>query len=122
MATREQVVSARADYIFVERPPGYEVNWDDQSQALLEISSACHRADCKKVLVVGPQTNVELTAFDILDLGKAIADIGIQVAVVELHNASNDAVSLLESSATNRGSPIRFFENIADAKTWLNVK
>ena len=89
---------------------------------MLELSAACEKAGCNKVLVVGPRTRVGLSAFDILELGKGIAKIGVQMAIVEIHDASDDAVSLLESAASNRGGAVRFFNNTRDAKQWLEIE
>jgi hypothetical protein len=43
------------------------------------------------------------------------------MAIVEMHDASNDAMSLLKSVAFNRGSRIQFFDNVEDAKGWLEI-
>ena len=121
MRNSEQTISIRPDHILIERPPGYEVVLREQSKDLLELSAASNRTGCKKVLVVGPRTKVCLSMFDILELGKRIAKLDIQMAIVEIHDASNDAVSLLKTVAFNRGSQIRFFDNVGDAKGWLEI-
>ena len=117
-----QLISTRRDHILIERSPGHEVSLDEQPEVLLELSAACEKAGCKKVLIVGPQTRVGLSAFDILELAKSIAEIGVQMAIVEIHDASHDAVSLLESAASNRGGAVRFFDNTRDAKQWLEIE
>jgi hypothetical protein len=122
MEKSAQTISTRRDHILIERAPGYEVSIDEQSEVLLELSAACEKAGCNKVLVVGPRARVVLSAFDILDLGKAIAKIGVQMAIVELHDASTDAASLLETAVSNRGGAIRFFDNTRDAKQWLEIE
>jgi hypothetical protein len=122
MGQSAQVISTHHDHILIERAPGYEVAIDEQPEALMELSAACEKAGCKKVLLVGPRTRVGLSAFDILDLGKEIARIGVQMAIVEIHDASDDAVSLLESAASNRGGAIQFFDNTRDAKQWLEIE
>jgi len=43
------------------------------------------------------------------------------MAIVEIHDASNDAMSLLKSVAFNHGSRIRFFDNVEDARGWLEI-
>ena len=122
MGQSVQTISTRSDHILIERSPGYEVAIDEQPAVLMELSAACEKAGCNKVMIVGPRTNVGLSAFDILELGKAIAKIGVQMAVVEIHDASNDAVSLLESATSNRGGAVRFFDNTRDAKQWLEIE
>ena len=122
MGNSAQVISIHRDHILIERAPGYEVSFDAQPEVLLELSATCEKAGCNKVLIVGPQTRVGLSAFDILELGKEIAKIGIQMAIVEIHDASDDALSLLESAASNRGGAVRFFDNTRDAKQWLEIE
>lgn len=122
MIRSAQTISTHHDHILVERAPGYEVSIDEQPEVLMELSAACEKTGCKKVLIVGPRTRVGLSAFDILDLGKEIARIGVQMAIVETHDASDDAVSLLESAASNRGGSIQFFDNTHDARKWLEIE
>jgi hypothetical protein len=121
MTTSVQTISIRPDHILVERPADYEVVLSEQSKDLLELSAASNETGCKKVLVVGPRTKVRLSPFDMLELGKRIAKLDLQMAIVEIHDASNDAMSLLKSVALNRGSRIRFFDNVDDAKRWLEI-
>jgi hypothetical protein len=116
-----QTISIHSDYVLVERPPGYEVVQSEQPTALLELSTACNEAGCKKVLVVGPSTKMSLSAFDLLELGQQIAKLGIQMAIADLHDASDDAMSLLETAALNRGGMVKFFDNERDAKDWLEI-
>ena len=121
MENPEQKISIRPDHILVERPPDYEVVLSEQSRSLLELSAACKETGCEKVLIVGPRTRVRLSPFDMLELGKQIAKLNVQMAIVEMHDASNDSMSLLKSVAFNRGSRIRFFDNVEDAKGWLEI-
>ena len=121
MENSEQKISIHPDHVLVERPPDYEVVLSEQSRDLLELSATCKETGCKKVLVVGPRTKVRLSPFDLLELGKRIAKLDVQMAIVEMHDASDDAMSLLKSVAFNRGSKIRFFNNMAEAKGWLEI-
>ena len=121
MATSEQKISVQPGYLLVERPQDYEVVWSEQPARLMEISAACKEAGCRKVLILGPRTKVRLSVLDIFDLGQEIAKFGLRIAVVELHDASNENVEFLENAATNRGGPIQFFDNEQDAKDWLGI-
>lgn len=87
----------------------------------MEISAFCKEAGCRKVLILGPRTKVKLSTLDVLNLGKMIAKLRLQVAVVELHDASNEDVRFLETVAINRGGPIKFFDNKQEAKDWLGI-
>ena len=58
---------------------------------------------------------------DIFNLGQEIANLGLRIAVVESHNASNKDVKFLETVVKNRGGPIQFFDNEQDAKDWLGI-
>jgi hypothetical protein len=114
-------MSIQPDYVLVERPEDFEVVADEQPEMLMEISAFCKAAARQKVLIVGPKTNVNLSQFDILDLGKEIADLNLRIAVVESHDASSEDVNFLETVALNRGGSIRFFDSREEAEGWLRT-
>jgi len=121
MGNTEQKMSIQSGYVLVERPQDYEVVWSEQPASLLELSAYCMEVGCRKVLIMGPKTKVRLAMTEIYQLGQEIAKLGLQIAVVELHDASNRNVEFLEDVAKNRGGPIQFFGNEKDAKDWLGV-
>lgn len=121
MAGSEQKISIQTNYVLVERPPGYEVVLADQPASLLEWSRVCESAGCKKVLVLGHNTKVRLSLMDIFELGQRVANLGLQIAVVESHDASASSVEFLESVATIRGGPLKFFADEQSAKDWLEI-
>ena len=121
MGTSKQRISSQSGYLLVERPPGYEVVWREETARLTEISAACQEARCRKVLILGTRTKVRLSVVEIFHLGQEIAKLGLRIAVVEMHDASNHDVEFLENVAMNRGGPIRFFDNEQDAKDWLGI-
>ena len=122
MSNSEQTLSIKPGFVLVERPPDYEVTLSDQSARLMEIFALCKEAGTQNVLVVGPRTNVNLSTIDIFNLGEQIAKLGLRIAVVEFHDASDGDVSFLENVATNRGGSMEFFTNQQDAIDWLGVK
>ena len=121
MGNNTSKLSIRSGYILVERPHSYEVALEDQPAELTRISATCTEANCRKVLVVGPSTTVRLSEMEIFHLGERIADMGLMIAVVETHDAMEKDVKFLENVVTNRGAPIRFFDNVEEAKIWLSV-
>ena len=122
MASSEQTLSIKRGYVVVVRPKAYEVTVNNQVARLSEISAVCKEAGCRKVLVLGPQTKVRLSTMDLFALGAKVAQLGLRVAVVESHDATSEDVRFLENVATNRGSPMQFFDNEQDAKNWLEVE
>ncbi len=88
---------------------------------LTEMSAACEEAGCRKVLILGPKTKVNLEIFDIYDLGEQIARLHLKIAIVESHDASKDDESFLENVAFNRGGPLQFFINEEEARDWLEI-
>ena len=122
MDNSEHKISIQPGYVLVERSQDYKVVWSEQPERLMEISAACKEAGCQKVLILGPRTNVRLSVSEIFDLGKELANLDLQVAVVELHDESNENVKLLENVTFNRGGSIQFFDNEQDAKDWLGVE
>ncbi len=114
-------MSIEPDYVLVERPEGFDVVADEQPAMLMEISAFCKAAARQKVFIFGPKTNVNLSQFDILDLGKEIAGLNLRIAVVESHDASSEDVNFLETVALNRGGSIRFFDSREEAEGWLRT-
>jgi hypothetical protein len=114
-------LSKQPGYILVEREPDSEVILDEQLDILADISTACKDAGCRNVLLLGPKTKVKLSIMDIFNLGQEIAKLGVRIAVVESHDASNEDVDFLEAVVFNRGRPIQFFDTKKDAKDWLGV-
>ena len=121
MGDSKYTISSRSGYVLVEREPGYEVVLEDQPAMLAAISAACKEANCRNVLLMGPRTTVSLSPMDVFDLGKAIAKLDLKFAVVEIHDAPDDEVDLLESVASNRGGAIEFFDTEQSAKNWLGI-
>jgi len=114
-------MSVKPEYVLVERTKGFKVDADDQPEMLRELSSVCEKAACHKVLILGNDTQVNLSAFDILALASEIAETKLRIAVVETHDASDDEVKFLESAVWNRGGYIRFFNSEAEARYWLRM-
>ena len=112
-------ISIQSDYVLVERPQDYEVTLNEQPTMLMDLSSVCKEADCRTALILGPRTKVNLSTFDILDLGQQIAKLDLRIAIVESHDASNEDVKFLENTVWNRGGYIRFFDSEIEAKYWL---
>ena len=121
MDNSEHKISVQPGYVLIERAQDYKVVWSEQPAFLREISAVCKEAGCQKVLILGPRTKVRLTMSEILDLGKGIAKLGVQIAVAESHDASNEDVKFLENTVGYRGVPFKFFDNEQDAKGWLGV-
>ena len=119
MSNPKQEISFQSGYVLVQRPAGYEVSISEVPAMLTEIDSACKESGCSKALILGPNTKVNLPADSIFELGKKIAEMGLQLAFVESHDASDKDVQLFKNVAQNRGGAIQFFDNISDAKDWL---
>ncbi len=114
-------ISIHPGYVLVERPQNHTVLLADQPTFLREVASVCEAASCGAVLIRGTSTKVKLSIMDVYELGKRIAGLGLQIAIVESHDASSSRVEFLESAATIRGGAIKFFDNEQHAKDWLGV-
>ena len=121
MGRPDYKISIQDGYVLVERPEGYEVAANALPAMLTELSEFSKIAGCQKVLVLGPKTKVNLALLDIYDLGSEIANLHLQIAMVESHDAPDEDVSFLENVVANRGDPIRFFDTEEEAKGWLEV-
>lgn len=112
-------MSYQSGYVLVERLPGHKVILSDMPAFLREISAFCDAAGCRKVLLRGPRTTVDLSTLDLYDLGEQIAGSRLQIAVVETHDASDEDEAFLETVVFNRGGPLQFFDAEEDARNWL---
>ena len=121
MSEPEYAISIQSGYVLVENPPDYDVFWIEQLPKLQEIAAACSEANSNKVLMRESNANVKLTVAEIFRLGEEVGKLNLKIAVVSTHDASKENERLLETAATTRGSPIRFFNKEQDAKDWLGV-
>ncbi len=121
MSDPEYAISIQPGYVLVENPPNYDVVWIEQPPKLQAISAACSGAAYRKVLIRESNANVKLTVTEIFRLGEEVGKLNLKIAVVSTHDASKENERLLETAATTRGSPVRFFNKEQDAKDWLGV-
>ena len=121
MGNSDYKISSQPGFVLVERPYDYEVVLDEQPATLTKISALCDETGCRKVLILGPKTKVNLSVLDIYDLGEVIAKSHLQIAIAESHDASKDDEDFLETVVFNRGGPLQFFDTEKEAKSWLGV-
>jgi hypothetical protein len=121
MGNADYKISIQPDYVLVERPKDYKVVLGEMPAMLAEMSVVCEEAGCRKVMILGPKTKVNLDTLDIYDLGEQIAKMHLQIAIVESHDASDDDESFLETVVFNRGGPLQFFITEEEAKDWLRI-
>ncbi len=114
-------ISIQSGYVLVEDPSDYEVVLSEQPAKLQAISSACSEVGYRKVLIRGTSAKSNLTVIDFYEFGNEVARMKMQIAIVTSLDASKADVKFLENVATNRGSPLRFFDDEQDAKDWLGV-
>lgn len=121
MTDPDYTISLQAGYVLVEDPPVYEVVLSEQLPKFKAISEVCAKVKCNKVLVRGETTKVRLTTVEMMDLGKEIARLGLRIAFVLTHDASQDNERFIIDVASAYGSPIQFFAHEEEAKAWLEV-
>lgn len=114
-------MSLQSGYVLVERPSGYEIVMETHVAEGQRLADFCKEVGCKKVLITGKDTKVDLEGLDLYDLGKELAQHHLQIAVVEIHDASEENVFFFQNVSTNRGGPINFFNTEEKAKEWLGV-
>jgi hypothetical protein len=114
-------ISRQPDFVLVERSPGAVVTINEQPAMFADIRQACELAACRKVLLRGSKVNVRLSVEDLFELGEVIAKMGLRIAVVETHDASDESVEFLETVTFNRGGSFEFFEHEKTAIEWLNA-
>jgi len=121
MSKPDQRISIQTGYILVERAEGYDVVHADREAEFREFEACCAQAGCRKILILGPRTNVRLSSSETYELGKAIARLNLQIAIVERHDASEESMRFLQNVAENRGAFLRFFHDEREARDWLEI-
>lgn len=114
-----QIFSLHSGYVLVERPAGYELTYQSCLEGLTEITRHCDGSGCRRVLIVGPGTDVKLSVKEIYKLGKEISKQRLKIAIFESHGVTSEEMTFLETLVTCRGLPLRFFGNQQEATTWL---
>ncbi len=114
-------ISVQSNYVLVERPKNYEVVLKEMPAVLTKLSAVCKESGCRKVLILGSKTKVNLDTLDIYNLGEQIASLRLQIAIVDSHDASIDDESFLETVVFSRGGPLQFFMDEEEAKDWLEI-
>ncbi len=122
MNDMREAISLQDDYVLVERPPRYTVAPESQPAFLKQLADFCGWARVAKVLLVGGSTQVRLSVFDVFELGRQISRLGLRVAVVEAHDASQlDVEFLLASTKWRNDEPLQFFVDVEPALEWLRA-
>jgi len=121
MGISDYKISVQSNFVLVERPKNYEVVLKEMPAMLTKLSAVCKESGCRKVLILGSKTKVNLDTLDIYNLGEQIASLRLQIAIVESHDASIDDENFLETVVFSRGGPLQFFMDEGDAKDWLEI-
>lgn len=108
-------------YVRVYRSGGGRCSPEHELQFLRSLTEICNESSRHNVLLVGSGPKADLSALDLLELGRAISESGLNIAAVCNQNIVEEDAEFLQDIVWNRGGAIRFFIDEQAALEWLGV-
>jgi hypothetical protein len=111
-------------YIHIKHPPDYEITPESQDKLWSELSRACKKYKCLKVLTEGPKQTREMSSMDAFQSGskasKAIPGLALAICIYDY--VPDETTRFFTNVAFNRGATIEFFTDKKKAFKWLGIK
>ncbi|MGB5218687.1 MAG: hypothetical protein WBN66_10355 [Smithella sp.] len=111
-------------YIHIIHAPGYEISPESNEKLWKELSQACKKHNCLKVLAEGSSQKRRVTTMDAYESGaKASESIpGLKLAICIYEYTTDATTEFFKNVAYNRGVRIEFFKDKKKALAWLGIK
>ena len=108
-------------YVRVYRSSSGVCSPEHELQFLRSLGDICVQSERNNVLLIGSGPQADLSALDLLELGRAISESGLNIAAVCNRNIVNEDAEFLQDIVWNRGGAIRFFDDEQPALEWLGI-
>ena len=110
-------------YIHISHPPDYEITPESVKKLWTELSQACRKYNCLKVLAEGYAPKREIRTMDAFDSGSQASQFmpGLTMAICFQEYAPDEITKYFTDVAYNRGAHIKFFTNREEALQWLGI-
>jgi hypothetical protein len=111
-------------YIHIIHAPDYEISPESNDKLWKELSLACKKYKCLKVLAEGPTQKRKVTSLDAYQSGSRAAESipGMVMAICIYEYAPDETTQFFKNVAYNRGVTIEFFNDRTKALAWLGIK
>ncbi|MGD0277724.1 MAG: hypothetical protein ABSC11_00300 [Smithella sp.] len=114
----------KGEYIHIMHPPDYEITPESQGKLWTELSLACKKYNCVKVLTEGSSHKREMGSMDVfysgVQVSKAIPGLVLAICIYEY--VPDKMTTFFMNVAHNRGAYIEYFQDKRKALEWLGIK
>jgi hypothetical protein len=111
-------------YIHMIHAPDYEICPESNEKLWKELSKACKKYDCRKVLAEGPTQKRRISSMDAYESGSLASESipGLKLAICIYEYITDETTDFFKNVAYNRGVRIEFFNDKKKALHWLGIK
>jgi hypothetical protein len=111
-------------YIHMIHAPEYEICPESNEKMWKELSKACKKYNCRKVLAEGPKQKRRITTIDAFKSGSQASESipGLKLAICVYEYITDETTEFFKTVAFNRGVHIEFFKDKKKALKWLGIK
>jgi hypothetical protein len=111
-------------YIHIIHSPDYEITPESNDKLWAELSKACRKYKCLKVLAEGPAQKRKLSSMDAFESGSQASETipGLMLAICIHEYTPDETTKFFTDVAYNRGARIEFFNDKKKALQWLGIK
>jgi hypothetical protein len=115
-------VDDRGEYLFFTVTG--ENTRENVSGYMREVMATCEKRDCFRALIHEKLTGPRLEAMDVFNLTSegAMRVLGRFEAIAYVDEQMGEMGDFAESVAVNRGLPLAFFSNVAEAEQWIESR
>ena len=111
-------------YIHMIHASDYEICPESNEKLWKELSKACKKYKCLKVLAEGPAQKRRITTIDAFQSGSQASESipGLKLAICVYEYITDETTEFFKTVAFNRGVRIEFFKDKKKALKWLGIK
>ena len=111
------------NYIHIIHPPDYEITPESQDKLWTELSLACRKHNCLKVLAEGSDQKRQMGSMDAFQSGSRASQSipGLVMAICIYNYVPDETTQFFINVAHNRGARIEFFKDKRKALEWLGI-
>jgi hypothetical protein len=109
-------------YIHIIHASDYEITPESNDKLWAELSLACQKYNCRKVLAEGHNQKRDLGSMEAFQSQASQSIPGLSLAICLQGYAPDETTKFFMNVAYNRGVRIEFFNDKKKALTWLGIK
>lgn len=110
-------------YIHIIHAPDYEISPESNDKMYKELSQACKKYKCRKVLAESSSQKRRISSMDAYQSGVQASESipGLTLAICIYDYTPDETTQFFKNVAYNRGAQIEFFSDKQKALDWLGI-